>query len=136
MEKIKKSIFSPAIITLVLVMLVSCQTNQKSNPKTEIKKMKSKHVEWSRNANIYEVANGNDPRVFALIEPGKSITPALKQAKAPANAEFVSPGIIAKSGNCSWIILSNSVIISEICDVGEFLFTLNQTSGLMSPSCS
>ncbi len=26
-----------------------------------------------KNARVYEVENGNDPRVFALIEPGKSI---------------------------------------------------------------
>jgi len=27
-----------------------------------------------KNTRVYEVENGNDPRVFALIEPGKSIT--------------------------------------------------------------
>ena len=31
-----------------------------------------------RNALVYEVENGNDPRVFALIEPGKSIPPRFK----------------------------------------------------------
>ncbi|MBN1761801.1 MAG: hypothetical protein JW878_01810 [Methanomicrobia archaeon] len=31
-----------------------------------------------RNALVYEVENGNDPRVFALIEPGKSIPPRFR----------------------------------------------------------
>lgn len=31
-----------------------------------------------KNALVYEVENGNDPRVFALIEPGKSIPPKFK----------------------------------------------------------
>jgi hypothetical protein len=31
-----------------------------------------------KNARVYEVENGNDPRVFALIEPGKSIPPKFK----------------------------------------------------------
>ncbi|MFV9677757.1 MAG: hypothetical protein ACNYVW_08930, partial [Methanosarcinales archaeon] len=31
-----------------------------------------------KNARVYEVVNRNDPRVFALIEPGKSIPPKFK----------------------------------------------------------
>ena len=31
-----------------------------------------------KNTLVYEVENGNDPRVFALIEPGKSIPPRFK----------------------------------------------------------
>ena len=35
-------------------------------------------VPHRKNAHVYEVENGNDPRVFALIEPGKSIPPRFK----------------------------------------------------------
>ncbi len=31
-----------------------------------------------KNTTVYEIENGNDPRVFALIEPGKSISPRYK----------------------------------------------------------
>jgi len=54
MKKLKNRLFSPAIILLVIVFLVGCNSNQTStnnqNEKKEI--MQS---DWSKNANIYEV---------------------------------------------------------------------------------
>ena len=53
MKKIKNHLFSPAIIIMAIALLASCnanQTNTNNNKKTE-----SMHVDWSKNANIYEV---------------------------------------------------------------------------------
>lgn len=36
---------------------------------------------FRKNSFVYEVQNGNDPRIFALIEPGESIPPRLKEYK-------------------------------------------------------
>ncbi len=54
MFKPNKTLFSPVIYVLALAMMISCQSNVKSTKKEE-KNMSPRLVEWSRNANIYEV---------------------------------------------------------------------------------
>jgi glycosidase len=51
MKKIKNQLFSPAIVIMVLALIMSWNTNQAQNSKN----MESIHVDWSKNANIYEV---------------------------------------------------------------------------------
>ncbi len=51
MKKIKKQLFSPIAIILVAAITMACNTNLAQNTN----KMKSMHVDWSKNANIYEV---------------------------------------------------------------------------------
>ena len=57
MRKLKNHVFSPAIIIMVLAMTISCSSNQNenSNNTKNNKKTESMHVDWSKNANIYEV---------------------------------------------------------------------------------
>lgn len=40
---------------------------------------------YRKNSVVYEIENGNDPRVFALIEPGKSIPPKYKNLGGLSN---------------------------------------------------
>ncbi|PLW99909.1 MAG: alpha-amylase, partial [Marinilabiliales bacterium] len=40
---------------LVLTFLSSCQTNEKKNQNQKQKEVEMEHVDWSKNANIYEV---------------------------------------------------------------------------------
>ena len=51
MKKIKNQLFSPTVILMVVALIMSWNTNQAQNSKN----MKSIHVDWSKNANIYEV---------------------------------------------------------------------------------
>jgi len=51
MKKNKNQLFSPTVIVMVLALIMSWNTNQAQNSKN----MKSIHVDWSKNANIYEV---------------------------------------------------------------------------------
>ena len=57
MKKLKNHVFSPAIIIMVLAMTISCSSNQNENNNNtrNNKKTESMHVDWSKNANIYEV---------------------------------------------------------------------------------
>lgn len=54
MRRIKKRLFSPAIILVAIVLLASCATNQTKNTNNE-KEMEVKNLDWAKNANIYEV---------------------------------------------------------------------------------
>ena len=51
MKKIKNQLFSPTIILMVVALIMSWNTSQAQNSKN----MESIHVDWSKNANIYEV---------------------------------------------------------------------------------
>ncbi len=51
MKKNKNQLFLPAVIIMVLALIMSWNTNQAQNNKN----MESIHVDWSKNANIYEV---------------------------------------------------------------------------------
>ncbi len=58
MKKNRIILFSPLVFGLVLTMLISCQEGQqkKEDNQNQSKEAEGmKHVEWSRNANIYEV---------------------------------------------------------------------------------
>ncbi|MFK5856669.1 MAG: alpha-amylase family glycosyl hydrolase [Bacteroidota bacterium] len=59
MKNFKKHLFSPAVLILAIALITSCNANQAKTKDTKTKqnnkKMESMHVEWSRNANIYEV---------------------------------------------------------------------------------
>ena len=55
MKKTKIHVFSSTIIIMVLALSISCGSNQNNNNTKINKKTKSMHVDWSKNANIYEV---------------------------------------------------------------------------------
>ncbi len=54
MNKLKNKLFSPALFVLLLVLIVSCTTEQTSTDKKN-KNSESMQIDWSKNANIYEV---------------------------------------------------------------------------------
>lgn len=50
----KNNLFSPTILIMVIAILISCNSN-KTNNQNNRTEMESKHIDWSKNANIYEV---------------------------------------------------------------------------------
>lgn len=55
MNKLKGSVVVALSCMLVLTFLSSCQTNEKKNQNQKQKEVEMEHVDWSKNANIYEV---------------------------------------------------------------------------------
>ncbi len=53
MKKLKFRLISPLVLSLIIT-LIACNANQTNNS-NQIKKKESMHVDWSKNANIYEV---------------------------------------------------------------------------------
>lgn len=54
MKKIKKQLFSPALIIILIVLVSSCEMqHEKKEVKNENKE--TMHADWTKNANIYEV---------------------------------------------------------------------------------
>jgi len=51
----KKYVVVSVMSMLVMVLLTSCQMNEKKNENNNKKEVEMEHVEWSKNANIYEV---------------------------------------------------------------------------------
>lgn len=49
----KNHLFSPAVLLMAFALLVSCNANQTKN--NDNKKMEPMQIDWSKNANIYEV---------------------------------------------------------------------------------
>lgn len=55
MNKLRKSVVIALSFMLVLSLLTSCQNNEKKKESSIKKEVEMKHVDWSKNANIYEV---------------------------------------------------------------------------------
>jgi len=57
MDKIKRHMIQPLVYIMTLAFLISCQMDQNNNTenKNDKKEVEMEHVEWSKNANIYEV---------------------------------------------------------------------------------
>lgn len=58
MDKIRRHMIQPVVYMMVLAFLISCQMDQKNDKtenKNDKKEVEMEHVEWSKNANIYEV---------------------------------------------------------------------------------
>jgi alpha-amylase len=54
MKKLKFRLISPLVIILIIAIIMACNTNQTNNI-IQTKNKESMHVDWSKNANIYEV---------------------------------------------------------------------------------
>ncbi len=54
MKKLKNQLFSPAVLVLLVSILVACNSNQQKK-EVNNKKEVSMQLDWSKNANIYEV---------------------------------------------------------------------------------
>ena len=52
MKKIKNNLFVLTMLTMAIVIFISCDSTHKDSNNTE---KESKHIDWSKNANIYEV---------------------------------------------------------------------------------
>ena len=55
MNKLRNYVVVSAAFIMAVVFLASCQTNEKKNENNQKKEVEMEHVDWSKNANIYEV---------------------------------------------------------------------------------
>lgn len=54
MNELKNKLFSPALLVVLILLLVACNSEQTNN-NNQNKKSKSMQLDWTKNANIYEV---------------------------------------------------------------------------------